>query len=68
MESEMITSDAIAKHVKSLLMDIPIVKKPIPGICIYRNNQTAIAKCKHELKWAKEISPPLKAENNYEFD
>ena len=67
MEAELTTLDTTtveAEWLRELLMDLPVVKKPIPAILMNCDNQTMIVKIKSSkdnLKSSKHVKRRLKS-------
>jgi hypothetical protein len=59
MEAELTTLDTAsteAKWLREILMDLPMVEKPIPAILINCDNQTVITKVKNSHDNGKKSS------------
>ena len=67
METELTaldTTGAEAEWLRELLMDLPVVEKPIPGISMNRDNQTVITKVnssKDNMKSIRHVKRRLKS-------
>jgi hypothetical protein len=67
MEEELTTLDTgtiEAEWLRELLMDLPMVEKPIPAICMNCDNQTMIVKVnssKDDMKTTRHVKQRLKS-------
>ena len=61
------TAGAEAEWLRELLMDLPVVEKPIPGISMNRDNQTVITKVnssKDNVKCTRHVKRRLNLSEN----
>jgi hypothetical protein len=67
MEAELValdTSTVEAEWLRELLMDLPLVEKPVPAILTYCDNQTVLAKImstKDNMKSLRHVKRRLKS-------
>ena len=67
MEAELTALDTAtvgAEWLRELLMDLPVVEKPIPTIFMNGDNQTVIIKVnssKDNIKWTRHVKRQLKS-------